>query len=160
MEGGAFIEWDFLRGIREGWFPKIQPPNSYSENAYGSCEEIFDQTKDDIGIIHPFPECGNDTYWDPEGFAWQFDYEQQHGGLNSTDSTAVNKNDGITVIINGSDNKFDRTLIIALYLIGASIAIMFCWRRWHVSRPRRNRKEYTEVIDSDTVAGGEKFVLI
>jgi hypothetical protein len=22
MEGGAFIEWDFLRGVREGWFRK------------------------------------------------------------------------------------------------------------------------------------------
>jgi glucan 1,3-beta-glucosidase len=52
MEGGAFIEWDFLRGVREGWFPKIKSPNVYSESVYGTCEEILDRTVDDRSIIH------------------------------------------------------------------------------------------------------------
>eukprot|EP00560_Eucampia_antarctica_P002700 CAMPEP_0197834178 /NCGR_PEP_ID=MMETSP1437-20131217/21427_1 /TAXON_ID=49252 ORGANISM="Eucampia antarctica, Strain CCMP1452" /NCGR_SAMPLE_ID=MMETSP1437 /ASSEMBLY_ACC=CAM_ASM_001096 /LENGTH=524 /DNA_ID=CAMNT_0043438673 /DNA_START=74 /DNA_END=1646 /DNA_ORIENTATION=- len=55
MEGGAFAEWDFLRGIREGWIPKIPAPNVASTDLYGSCYDILSQTEDDMDIVHEFP---------------------------------------------------------------------------------------------------------
>lgn len=58
MEGGAFAEWDFLRGVREGWFPKIvSSPHVHSESAYGSCYNILMATNDSWSIIHEFPDA-------------------------------------------------------------------------------------------------------
>ena len=57
MEGGAFAEWDFLRGIKEGWIPKLLPNNANvaSEEIYGTCHRIAASTKDDMSIIQPYP---------------------------------------------------------------------------------------------------------
>ena len=57
MEGGAFAEWDFLRGIKEGWIPKLVPNNANvpSEEIYGTCHRIAASTKDDMSIIQPYP---------------------------------------------------------------------------------------------------------
>ncbi|KAL7579762.1 hypothetical protein ACA910_021900 [Epithemia clementina (nom. ined.)] len=55
MEGGAFAEWDFLRGIREGWIPRIPAPTVSSQSLHGSCYEIMARTADNASVIHPFP---------------------------------------------------------------------------------------------------------
>jgi hypothetical protein len=57
MEGGAFAEWDFLRGLREGWIPSI-PLNVTvaSADLYGTCEDILKRTKDDMSIVQIFPD--------------------------------------------------------------------------------------------------------
>lgn len=57
MEGGAFAEWDFLRGLREGWIPSI-PLNATvaSVDLYGTCEDILRRTKDDMSIVQIFPD--------------------------------------------------------------------------------------------------------
>ena len=152
MEGGAFIEWDFLRGLREGWFPKIQSPDSYSEKLYGSCDSISNQTTDDMSIIHPFPECGNDTYWDPNGYAWQFDYEQQYG----VDETEEGHDD-VTVLINRPN---DRSFVKSLSVLAIFAACFYCWRHWLSNGlPSRNRKEYTEIAESDTENSDEELSL-
>lgn len=61
MEGGAFAEWDFLRGLKEGWIPKLAPPHTPSEHSYGSCYDIIFQTRDDDTIIHQFPPPVDDS---------------------------------------------------------------------------------------------------
>jgi hypothetical protein len=55
-EGGAFAEWDFLRGLREGWIPSIPPPNVSSVDLYGTCEEIIMSSKDDMSFVDIFPD--------------------------------------------------------------------------------------------------------
>lgn len=50
MEGGAFAEWDFLRGIDEGWIPELPGPTQPSEQAYGTCYDIIFKTSDDPKI--------------------------------------------------------------------------------------------------------------
>lgn len=59
MEGGAFAEWDFLRGIKEGWIPKIPAPDVASTDLYGSCYDILFQTNDDMDIVHEFPDASS-----------------------------------------------------------------------------------------------------
>ena len=56
MEGGAFAEWDFMRGLREGWIPPIPKPNVSSVDLYGTCEDILLDTKDDTSIVTIFPD--------------------------------------------------------------------------------------------------------
>lgn len=57
MEVGAFAEWDFLRGIKEGWIPKIPPPDVTSTSLYGTCESILFRTSDNVAaVIHEFPD--------------------------------------------------------------------------------------------------------
>jgi hypothetical protein len=139
MEGGAFIEWDFLRGVREGWFPKMQSPNVYSESVYGTCEEILDRTVDDRSIIHPYPaECENDTsYWDPEGLSYQFDLEHQVSNATGTD-------DDVIISIGHPDDASYASFMKLLAVVGISVAF-FCWRS--IRRSSRNRKQYTEIRD-------------
>jgi len=56
MEGGAFAEWDFLRGVEEGWIPRIPDPSVDSQDKYGTCHAIASRTKDDMSIVNPFPD--------------------------------------------------------------------------------------------------------
>jgi len=60
MEGGYTAEWDFLRGQKEGWFPKLLEPDVTAEDVYGSCYEIMLRTDDDRSILEEYPP----TPWD------------------------------------------------------------------------------------------------
>ena len=60
MEGGYCAEWDFLRGQKEGWFPKLLEPDVTAEDVYGSCYEIMFRTDDDRSILEEYPP----TPWD------------------------------------------------------------------------------------------------
>lgn len=62
VEGGAFAEWDFSRGLREGWIPPIADPSVASQDIYGTCNEIRNQTNDTMSIVHEFP-WGDRSYW-------------------------------------------------------------------------------------------------
>lgn len=65
--GGAFIEWDFLRGLKEGWIPSIPDKTISSESVYGSCLDIYNQTKDyeyyDIVTEYPDPRTLDWNQW-------------------------------------------------------------------------------------------------
>lgn len=55
--GGAYAEWDFLRGIQEGWMPKLPDPTVSSQDMYGSCLDIYNQTNDDYdAIVAEYPD--------------------------------------------------------------------------------------------------------
>jgi len=57
MEGGAFAEWDFLRGVREKWIPSpLPPPNVTSQSLYGTCYDIIFRTDDSMHVVHEFPD--------------------------------------------------------------------------------------------------------
>ena len=45
MEAEVYREWDYLRGVREGWIPKLEAGKS-AEKAFGTCLEIETQTED------------------------------------------------------------------------------------------------------------------
>ena len=60
MEGGYCAEWDFLRGQKEGWFPKLLEPDVNAIDVYGSCYEIMLRTDDDRSILEEYPP----TPWD------------------------------------------------------------------------------------------------
>ena len=49
--GGTFAEWDFLRGISEGWIPSIPAPHIASAELYGSCYDILFEAEDDVKEI-------------------------------------------------------------------------------------------------------------
>merc|ERR1712043_132301 len=79
MEGGAFAEWNFLRGQDEGWIPKIPSPSVPSVDLYGSCLDIIFKTDDDESIIHEFPDPKSldPTNW--QGFSIDDDVVVSHG---------------------------------------------------------------------------------
>jgi len=56
MEGGAFAEWDFSRGVKEGWIPKIPDNQTNSASLFGSCHEIAAKTDDNESIVKQFPD--------------------------------------------------------------------------------------------------------
>lgn len=55
MEGGAFAEWNFLRGLEEGWIPKIPDPYTASIDVHGSCRDILAVVTKDMSIVHQDP---------------------------------------------------------------------------------------------------------
>lgn len=60
VEGGAFAEWDYLRGIKEGWLPKIPPPNVPSAKVFNTtCDNIIFETDDSMDVVHEFPDPNN-----------------------------------------------------------------------------------------------------
>jgi glucan 1,3-beta-glucosidase len=56
MEGSAFAEWDFLRGLSEGWIPSLPPTDVGSQDVYGACEEIIFRVNDTMSIVKEFPD--------------------------------------------------------------------------------------------------------
>lgn len=63
MEGGAFAEWDFLRGVDEGWMPVLPNQTTTSiTSLYGTCTDILEGVTNDSSIVHPYP-YGDEAYW-------------------------------------------------------------------------------------------------
>ncbi len=56
MEGGYCAEWDFIRGLREGWIPKLPAPDVNVAEVFGSCLDILYRTDDNSeDVVEPFP---------------------------------------------------------------------------------------------------------
>eukprot|EP00531_Pseudo-nitzschia_arenysensis_P017804 CAMPEP_0116120246 /NCGR_PEP_ID=MMETSP0329-20121206/3076_1 /TAXON_ID=697910 /ORGANISM="Pseudo-nitzschia arenysensis, Strain B593" /LENGTH=590 /DNA_ID=CAMNT_0003614009 /DNA_START=121 /DNA_END=1893 /DNA_ORIENTATION=+ len=130
MEGGAFAEWDFLRGLREGWMPPIPAPNVSSESLYGHCLEIYNRTDDSYSIVDEYP--------DPRTLDWK----QWQGWTNNDDFVMSDPN--IPEIDHDTEqyNTFNNTWFISLCL---GIAIFWSLNRFRQSRKRRERLGYTEL---------------
>lgn len=77
--GGAFAEWDFLRGQEEGWIPKIPSPSTSSVDLYGTCYDIIFRTDDDESIIHEFPDPKSLDTANWQGFNIDDDVVITHG---------------------------------------------------------------------------------
>jgi hypothetical protein len=63
MEGGAFAEWDYLRGVTEGWIPELPPPHVASEAMFGDCQEIVKDTTNDMSIVQEYPNPESSDTW-------------------------------------------------------------------------------------------------
>lgn len=79
MEGGAFAEWDFLRGLKESWIPAIPDPDTSSVDLYGTCYDIIFKTSDDESIIHEFPDPSSLDPNNWQGVAIDDDVVVSHG---------------------------------------------------------------------------------
>jgi glucan 1,3-beta-glucosidase len=56
MENAAFAEWDFLRGIQDGWFPNpVLPADTPSMSEYGTCYDLLLAIPDNRTVVHEFP---------------------------------------------------------------------------------------------------------
>lgn len=124
MEGGAFAEWDFLRGIEEGWMPPIPPPNVNSMDLYGTCEDIIFKTKDDMSIVHEFPDKSSLDLSNWQGFPIDDDVVVSHGA--SLLSSDDNDDDNASAETKGE---------VVIYVIG-SIALFLIY--WTMCRRRGN----------------------
>lgn len=62
-----------MRGIEEGWMPKLADPTVASTDLYGSCLDIYNQTDDDYSSII-------DEYPDPRDLDWK-----KYQGWDATD---------------------------------------------------------------------------
>lgn len=72
MEGGAYAEWDFIRGLKEGWVPPMPPPNVASVELYGTCEEIIFRTDDNYTIVNEIPDPNTLNWVQKQGW-WTLD---------------------------------------------------------------------------------------
>jgi glucan 1,3-beta-glucosidase len=81
MEGGAFAEWDFMRGLQEGWIPSPLPgPDTASVDVYGTCYDIIFRTNDSMSIIEEFPDPADiDDANNWQGLALDDDVVLSHG---------------------------------------------------------------------------------
>ena len=73
------IEWDFLRGIKEGWIPRIPSKEVSSTDLYGTCYDIIFKTNDDMSIIHEFPDPNSIDLSNWQGFDTDDDVVLSHG---------------------------------------------------------------------------------
>lgn len=79
MEGGAFAEWDFLRGVEEGWIVLPASHHTPAQAEFGTCYEIVFQTDDDPSIIDEFPPPTDDDANNWQGVVLDDDVVVSHG---------------------------------------------------------------------------------
>lgn len=144
MEGGAFTEWDFLRGIKDGWMPPIPAPDVSSVDLYGSCYDILLKTNDDDSIIHEFPDPSSLDPNNWQGVLINDDVVVSHGQSLWNDANeesitpllSMARNDGSTSLGLKKGNTFT---VITMILFGAYFAFLL---------KRTRKKGYVEVSDS------------
>jgi len=118
VEGGAFAEWDFSRGLFEGWIPPIAPSNTSSQELYGTCNEILLHTNNTMDVVHPFP-WGDPDYWEHDDFV----------------PSEVNQN--------GVWNEINILKRFHWFFFGLCVAIALL--TWHFFRKRRRKWQYTSI---------------
>jgi glucan 1,3-beta-glucosidase len=128
MEGGAFAEWDFLRGIKEGWIPELPGPTQNSEQAYGTCYDIIFKTFNDADITsNELPDPNHLPRGD-----WAGDDIDDDVVL--TDGASLLKNDGIHHMQRYGPDE-EPTVHVALRWIlvclGAALLVFVVRRRLH-----------------------------
>ena len=89
--GGAFAEWDFLRGVREKWIPELPSRNVSSEDMYGTCEDVLRRTEDDESIVQEYPDPKTTETW--IGPPLDDDFVQSHGDSENEKEEAMGSNE-------------------------------------------------------------------
>lgn len=118
-----------VRGVQEGWFPKIAPPNVASETLYGTCDDILHITTESVDIIHSYP-WGDPLYW--------------RGPL------LVNQSDTITPPHNESSSTIKPQhhfsgLGSQIAVIGMAVLLLIGYRSFQKHREHRRKWQYTEI---------------
>ena len=129
VQGGVFAEWDLLRGVDEGWFPKVDASIPARER-FGDCEDIILRTKDDLSVIHEYPN--------PKDLPSEL-IEDRHF------------DDDIVSTHGHSLERPHRAHQIWCSLVALSVAMLIfaVLRGRHRLLPREQRKEYDELPDAD-----------
>jgi len=136
MEGGAFAEWDYLRGYKEGWIPKMPTPDVSSESVFGSCYDVIFQTDDSMKIIDQFPPPADDSEnW--QGSRLDDDVVVSHG-----DSLLTGGGGG-----SGSYHPYHHRKGLHIILLLAAVAGIFGVR--HVYQKIRRQYQYTSLNGVD-----------
>lgn len=139
MEGGMFAEWDFLRGIREGWIPTLPEPNEPSQHVFGSCYDILNRTEDDMSVIDEIPAPSEYTLSN-EGSPIDDDVVLSHG------SNLRQNSDGQWIIVYPSQFMTSWTIqSVAMVLSTCLGVVVVLWRRY-IHRKRR-RGDYLNIDD-------------
>ena len=135
MEGRAFLEWDFLSGVEEGWIPHYPQPNVSSVDLFGSCYDIIYRTNDSYALVDEYPNP-KDLDWN----AWQ--------GWSVDDDFVVN--DG-KIVIRHRMGRFPIGILVCI-LAFSLVAFRRVWVQ------RKKREGYTEVITSQISMPKTMFV--
>lgn len=169
-EGGAFAEWNFLRGLREGWIPSIPGTNVSSTSLYGTCHDIAERTKDDMSIIHefPVPSTLSESNW--QGVDIDDDYVLSHAGTlgnavadedkesdagedENSKNDSVKKSEESTVGVSFEPDKTE-TQSYQFGWFPLVAVVFFCYAIWHVffkHEQARNRHQYTSIDSGSTL---------
>ena len=135
MEGGAFAEWDFSRGVKEGWIPEIPDKYTTSASLFGSCQEIAAKTIDNMNIVKQFP--------DPQkvktrlGPAIDDDYVVSHAGGGNTGGSSrstnnPNKDKSEPLEIPTSNNTLKKEKSRSFHWFRFFALVFFGYGIWHV----------------------------
>lgn len=140
MEGGAFAEWDFMRGVKKGWIPALANTNQASEEVYGTCYDILFKTPDDTkDVIHTFPDPSTLPANNWQGVVIDDDVVVSHG-------QSLMQPDGIHHR-QRYERKPSSTHWVGLFLLCICIVAGLALGRKHLRR-RRKQAQYTEVSAS------------
>jgi len=80
MEGSEFAEWDYTRGVDEGWVPVLEEGVSALDR-FGSCDSIILRTKDDESVVQEYPDPVNLPPSQREDRYFDDDNVMTHGAL-------------------------------------------------------------------------------
>ena len=136
MEGGAFAEWDFLRGVKEGWIPKLpSSPTQPSEELYGTCYDIIFRTDDSMDVIHEFPDPS--TIDTP---SWETPID---------DDVVVSHGESL---VKTSDGHYIPVVHHGHWWLGFAVASAFCIVvvRYYKGMKTGKKYKYTEIASTET----------
>jgi hypothetical protein len=128
--GGAFAEWNFLRGIKEGWIPRIPSPTVASQDLYGTCYDIYNRTNDDYSATV-------EEYPDPRTLDWN-----QWQGWDATDDFVMSDPNIPDQTHSYGPHPWYGRWIVPTGLVVLCVGL-FQLRRRHVQK--RDRLGYTEL---------------
>jgi glucan 1,3-beta-glucosidase len=135
MEGGAFSEWDFMRGLREGWIPQIPAPTVTSESLHGTCYDIIFRTDDSMDIIDVFPDPATLPKNNWQGVKLDDDVVVTHG-----DSLLHGGGRTSTVHHN---NGFFHWFLFCTFLAFAAVS-------WRYYKRRNNKHQYSSIETTES----------
>jgi len=150
MEGGAFIEWDFLRGLKEGWMPSIPAPTISSESLYGSCHSIYNRTPNNYTSIvneYPNPNALDWNSWQGWGATDDFvmsDPTLHQNGLQSTHTNQWTWYDIRRFTHDDQQRRWFIPLVISVFVVGLLYKILRhpCCRYYYCRHWKDKREQY------------------
>jgi glucan 1,3-beta-glucosidase len=155
MEGGAFAEWDFIRGVQEGWIPSIATSNVSSEAIYGTCYDIlFDTPDDTVDVIHTFPDPATLPANNWQGVLIDDDVVVSHGeslmkadGLHYKQRNEV-KEKHLSKTSNAPMQWMSQHVAMTSFVVGLVVMILITFLRKHFSNHQKKAK-YTAISSID-----------
>jgi glucan 1,3-beta-glucosidase len=132
MEGGAFLEWDYLRAVREGWFPQIPASATQpSQELYGTCYDIIFRTNDDMSVIHEFPDPAI--------------VKNLYQGPIIDDDVVVSHGDSLIEV----DGRYMEPVHHALYFVWSLFAVALAGLSYRYWKTPSRKQQYTQLSSTE-----------